>query len=77
MSTEDRVRHVLSVILKIDLPEGQDLRREDEPKWDSLKHVEIVFALEDEFDVQFDEERMASLTSLGAIVAALENPHAA
>ena len=31
--------------------------------WDSLQRVEIIFALEDEFGVQFSEEELAESTT--------------
>lgn len=36
-------------------------------QWDSLKHIEIVMALEDEFDVIFTADEIVSLTSLRII----------
>lgn len=77
MTIESRVRRILSLTLNADISDGQDLLRDAEAKWDSLKHVEIIFALEDEFGIQFDEERMATLTSLRNIVVAVEAYHAA
>jgi len=40
-------------------------------EWDSLKHVEIVFALEDHFDVQFDESEFVLMDSAATISALL------
>jgi acyl carrier protein len=77
MNREDRVRHILSLILDINIPEGHDFHRDAEPGWDSLKHVEIIFALEDEFDVQFDEDSLSTLVSLSEIVTAIGSQHAA
>lgn len=31
--------------------------------WDSLLRVEILFAIEDEFDIQFSEEELAELVT--------------
>ena len=50
-----------------------EVRREDEAAWDSLKHVELIFVLEDIFAVQFSEEEMASMDSLSSIVSSLEH----
>ena len=40
--------------------------------WNSLAHVQLVLELERAFDVTFDAEEIATLASVGAIVAALE-----
>ncbi|KPF85131.1 hypothetical protein IP70_13100 [alpha proteobacterium AAP38] len=72
MSIEDRVRRILSAVLESDYPPGTPVTREAEPKWDSLKHVEVIFAVEDEFGIQLDEDRMARIQSLDDIVKAVE-----
>lgn len=76
MTTETRVRQVLGAVLSTDLS-GVDVSRETVDLWDSIKHVEIIFALEDEFAVEFSEEEMAELSTLAAIVQAIEAKHAA
>jgi len=37
------------------------------PQWDSLAHVELMLALESEYGVSIDEDRMIELTSVGRI----------
>ena len=60
------------------LPEGDEaLARADTDAWDSLKHVEIVFALEDRYDVRFDESEFDALDSTEAIAAAVARHRAA
>ena len=44
------------------------MRRADVPQWDSLKHAEIVFALEDRYGVRFAEDEFAAMRSVSAIV---------
>ena len=48
--------------------DGRAVSRESEPAWDSLKHVELLFALEDELQLRFDEDELATLVSTDAIV---------
>jgi acyl carrier protein len=67
--TELRVRDIMTTILG-EIPEG-DFMRSDVPTWDSLKHMQMVFALEDSFDCQFTEDQIPELDSLGKIVEAL------
>lgn len=43
----------------------------NEPRWDSLRHMQVIFALEDVFGVRFRDDEIAKLTSVAAIVAAL------
>jgi acyl carrier protein len=39
----------------------------DDPDWDSLRHVELVFALEDTLGIRFDENEIPTLLSLETI----------
>ena len=40
--------------------------------WDSLKHLNLVLALEEEFDVQFSDEQVVDMLNVQLIVLALE-----
>lgn len=51
--------------------------RAELPAWDSLKHVEILFALEDALGVEFSEDEMAGLDSVPRLVDAIVQRHAA
>lgn len=37
------------------------------PKWDSLRHIEVIFAVESAFHVRFTMPEIASLRKLGDI----------
>ena len=55
---KDSIIEIMTDILKIEqdeLLENFDSRE----IWDSLLRVEILFAVEEEFDIQFDEEELA------------------
>lgn len=51
--------------LKIDLATTQ----EDIAGWDSLAHVRIVAAVEQEFDIQLEIEEIESINSINAFIA--------
>jgi acyl carrier protein len=40
--------------------------------WDSVQHLSLVLALEEEFGVQFDPEDIEQMTTIGAIVDVIE-----
>jgi acyl carrier protein len=50
--------------------------RLDTVEWDSLKHMEIIFALEVRYGVCFDEAEFSALDSTSAIVSALRRHRA-
>jgi len=64
---ELEVRSLVAAALKLPAPARAPIAREACAAWDSLKHVEIVFALEDRFGVQFDEDEFPRLDSTSAI----------
>jgi acyl carrier protein len=66
------VREILEIALKLDPTEVPDINRQDIASWDSLKHVEIIFLLEDKFHIQFDEDEMATMNSLSKITERVE-----
>jgi acyl carrier protein len=68
---EEKVRAVMAGLFGDEVRDMQNPRRDGVAAWDSLKHVELIFAVEDAFDVSFDESEMESLDSEDAIVAAV------
>ncbi|MGY1805635.1 acyl carrier protein [Blastococcus sp. SYSU D00922] len=74
---ETRVHDVLALVLKLPAPSREPLNRADVPEWDSLSHVEIIYAVEEDTGVMFAEHELASLDSSTAIVAAVERHLAA
>jgi acyl carrier protein len=43
------------------------LERKDEPRWTSLKHVEFIIALEQEFGLRFDGADATDMVSIAAV----------
>lgn len=46
--------------------------RASEPDWDSLKHMQLIFLMEEKFGMQFSEEEIASLASFQEFVDRLQ-----
>lgn len=74
---ERTVIDTISTVIKRPLHDGASARREDVPEWDSLKHIEIMFALEDAFGTEFSEDELATLDTVGRIVDTVVARHAA
>jgi acyl carrier protein len=66
---EDRIRRVMSAILELD-PESisSETSVESVDQWDSIRQMSLVMALEEEFEIEFDESDISSLLSYGSIV---------
>jgi acyl carrier protein len=74
---ESRVHEVLALVLKRPNQPREPLRRAEVPEWDSLSHVEIIYAVEESTGVTFSEEELAALDGSEAIVDAVERHLAA
>jgi acyl carrier protein len=61
------VCEVLGVAFEQGRPVDPGFCRDEHAAWDSLKHVEVIFALEDRFGVRFSEAEMAQMDSVGKI----------
>ena len=67
-----RVRALMAPLLGTDPAGDGDVVREDVEQWDSLRHIELIFLIEEEFGVTLEEAQMAELDSLSAAVRLLE-----
>ena len=46
---------------------GDDLTMKDVGSWDSLKHMELIVAVEQAFDLQLSFDEIVTMTSVGEI----------
>jgi acyl carrier protein len=68
-----RIRAVLAAELRVDPATIPDTASQlDLPAWDSFNHVNVVFALEDAFGIEFDEAEMRTAVSVPLLVAAVQ-----
>ena len=70
---KQRVRAALARTLKVDASAISDSTSQtDLSDWDSVRHMNVVLAVENDFDIQFDDAELPKLTSLSLIVDAVE-----
>ena len=72
------LRDILADVLEI-APEQitPDLTSEKVENWDSFRHLQVILALEGEYGVQFDPQRVPDLTSISLLQQELEKKGAA
>tara|TARA_Y100000389_G_C17216298_1_gene391044 strand:- start:5 stop:256 length:252 start_codon:yes stop_codon:yes gene_type:complete len=59
---ENRIKTVMSSVLNISKSEIHNKTSSDTIKsWDSLKHMNIIVGLEEEFDIEFDADEIGNL----------------
>ena len=68
-----KIRTILSSILDIsDRAIGEDFSITNSKSWDSLKHLNIIFSLEEVFGIQFTDNDMENMTSFLNIETAVQ-----
>ena len=76
MSTQllERVRSIAADVLQVPTAQiTQHSSTENVESWDSVHHLNLVLAFEQEFDLQFEPEEMDQMHSISHIVNVLEN----
>lgn len=62
------LRELLADILEISPDEvTHDLSSETLETWDSFRHLQVILALEAEYGIQFDPQRVPDLTTVSAL----------
>ena len=69
MTIDTTLKALLSETLKRSVGDEENVTRADEPAWNSLLHMELVFMIEDEFGIEFEADEIAELASRAQIAA--------
>jgi acyl carrier protein len=69
---ESRVRAVIARLFSLSAEQAQgDLRMGNPPGWDSIGHMELLVAIENEFGIRFPTHRIAALVTVESIAEAV------
>ncbi len=70
---DDKVKSVLSNVFGIDCALiTEETSPDTVEKWDSLGHMNLVFALEEEFNIQFNETQIIEMMNYPLILCVLK-----
>jgi acyl carrier protein len=71
---DEKVREIMSVILEIDAGEiNNQTSTETIDSWDSMNQMNLITALEDEFNIHFGDDEISELISYKLIIEALKS----
>jgi acyl carrier protein len=66
---ENRIKRVMSDVFNIDI---NSINKESSPdnieNWDSLKHMNLIIALEEEFDIELNDDDIVEMLNYKLIV---------
>ena len=70
---EERIKNVMAAVFGVSPDQiSDDTSPHDIKGWDSIKHMNLVLALEEEFGIHFEEAEIPSLVSFRIIAATVE-----
>ncbi len=74
MLNEDELKQVMATILNVDISDiDNDSSMDNMPNWDSLHHMNLVLALEEEFKLTIPDDDAGNITSYKLIKLVLED----
>lgn len=71
---KDKIKMIIAQILNLGVDKINDeASSSNTPEWDSLNHMNIIFAVEEQLEITFEDDEIMELTSLEKIVNAVQN----
>ena len=72
-SIEERVENVMSSVFEVSKDKiKNDTSPDTIDSWDSLKHMNLIIGLEEEFDIEFDDDDIGNLLNFDLIKIYIE-----
>lgn len=65
--------NILELLLEMKLDKCDTVEMGNPPAWDSLKHIEIIMSIEQQFHISFAPEDIPFLTSKKALLEKIES----
>ncbi len=65
---EDRIKTVMSAVLDVSMDQiNNNTSPENVEVWDSLRHMNLIVALEEEFELEFNDDDIVEMLNYGLI----------
>ncbi len=69
----DRVLKIVSQVMNVPVDRlDEDSSPDTIERWDSLKHMNLVLSLEEEFSITFSDEEIVKMLSVGIVIETLK-----
>lgn len=67
------ITEIVNEILDIEITDIENVKREDIEEWDSLEHINIILAIEENFGIKFQIDELKTVTEpIGIINKVME-----
>jgi len=71
---EDRIKNVMLAVFEIPVDQIKDNSSADTiESWDSLKHMNLVVALEEEFEIELTDDEIIEMMNYKLIIEVIKN----
>jgi acyl carrier protein len=65
---EERIKEIMAAVFEVDRSEiDENTASGDLEKWDSLHHMNLISALEEEFEIELEEEEIMEMMNFKLI----------
>ena len=73
MNTDERIKGVMAAVFEVQVEDIDDNASPDTiGKWDSLRHMNLIVSLEEEFEVTFDDDDIANMLNFKLVRLTIE-----
>ncbi|MFJ7825266.1 acyl carrier protein [Psychrobacillus sp. NPDC096623] len=72
---KQQINEILAETLEVNASDTNLFDRESNATWDSLKHLEIIMAIEEEFDIRFSSDEVTKVMNAEDIYKLVEEKH--
>tara|TARA_Y100000031_G_C8064897_1_gene312377 strand:- start:482 stop:733 length:252 start_codon:yes stop_codon:yes gene_type:complete len=74
LTIKERIKNIMMSVFDLSI---SDLNNNSSPEtienWDSLRHMNLVVALEEEFNIEFEDDEIGVLLDFSTIVSVVQN----
>ena len=68
MNIDEQIKKVVESVLSIsDFSDESKISSDQILSWDSLRHIQLIFSLEEEFDIEFNDLEINEMIDLKSI----------
>ena len=69
---KNELLEVFSIVFNKTFKENEIISKQTERDWESLKHIELIMAIEEQFEITFNPEEISELDSFDKILEKIE-----
>lgn len=68
---ETRIKKIFTKVFSVD--DAKTMNRLDYEEWDSLKHIELILEIEDEFNLEINDETSLKITDFDSCLEIIKS----